>query len=242
MTTALDIINLSLFDAGIIGTGQVASAQDSNNAFTRLNFMLGEWQMQRWLIWGTTDNSVVSTGAQSYTVGPGGNIPYAEVPDRLEAAFFRQLVQSQPNQIDYPLELLQSREDYNNIALKNLQSFPQNIFYDPQDGVTLGAIYPWPVPAPNIYEIHITLKRILSEFTSLSETISLPVEYYNALHWNLCVRLRAAYDLPPKPMDIALAKKSLAVIRGANAAIARLTMPQDLVRPGIYNPYSDQIR
>ncbi len=242
MTTAQDIINLALFDAGIIGTGQVASAQDANNAFTRLNFMLGEWQMQRWLIWHTVDASIVSTGAQSYNVGPGQQIQYVEVPDRLEAAFFRQLVTSQPNQIDYPLELLQSREDYNNIALKNLISFPQCIFYDPGDGVTAGTIFPWPVPQANIYEIHLTLKAILSEFLALNQTVALPVEYYNALHWNLAVRLRTAYDLPPKPMDVALAKKSLAVIRGANAAIARLTMPTDLVRPGIYNPYSDQIR
>jgi hypothetical protein len=242
MTTALDIINLALFDAGVIGQGQVASAQDANNAFTRLNFMIGEWQTQRWLIWGTVDISKVSTGAQSYTVGPGGDFNVSEVPDRLEAAFFRQLVQSQPNQIDYPLELLQSREDYNNIALKNLVSFPQNIFFDPQDGVTLGRVYPWPIPSPAIYEVHITLKRVLSEFLHLNDAVQLPIEYYNALHWNMAVRLRSAYDLPPKPMDVALAKKSLEVIRGANAAIARLTMPTDLIRPGIYNPYSDQIR
>ncbi len=240
MTTALDIINLALFDSGIIGTGQTASAQDANNALVRLNYMIGEWQVQRWLVYHLVDSSKVSTGAQSYTVGPGGDYNVAVRPDRLEAAFFRQLVQSSPNQIDYPLELLQSREDYNNIALKQLASFPQCIFYD--SAFPLGRIYPWPVPQANIYEVHLSLKSVLGEFATLATVISLPHEYFNALHWNLAVRLRTAYDLPPQPMTVQLAKKALNVIRGANTQIARLVMPLDLVRPGVYNPYSDQIR
>lgn len=202
--------------------------------------MLAEWQVQRWLVYHLVDVSKVSTGAQSYTVGPGGDYNVVAAPDRLEAAFFRQLVQSQPNQIDYPLELLQSREDYNNIALKQLASFPQCIFYD--SNYPLGVIYPWPVPQANIYEVHITLKAILTQIAALNTVINLPLQYHNAIYRNLLVLFRSAYDLPPKPVDVALAKKALDVIRGANAQIARLTMPMDLVRPGIYNPYSDQVR
>lgn len=238
--TAGDLLNLALFDAGVIGTGQVASAQDSNNALVRLNFMLGEWQVQRWLVWHLLDMSIVSTGAQFYTIGPGGDIPMTQRPDRIEAAFFRQLVQSQPNQIDYPLDVLEAREDYNNIALKNLSSFPMVLFYD--SAFPLGKLYPWPIMQPNIYELHVSVKDLLTQVATLATTVNLPLEYYNAIHWNMAVRLRTAYDLPPKPADIALAKKALGVIRGANTQIARLTMPTDLQRPGIYNPYSDQIR
>lgn len=240
MAEVNDLISLSLFDAGIVGQGQQANAQDINLAFVRLNEMLDEWALQRWLIWHTVDVAKVSTQAQSYTVGPGGDFNVTFAPDRLEAAFFRQLVQSQPNQIDYPLQLLQAREDYNNISLKSLVSFPQCIFYDP--GVPLGTVFPWPIPQANIYEVHLTLKAILNEFATVNDTITLPREYFNALHWNMVVRLRNAYDLPPRPVDMGLAKKGLAVIRGANAQIARLTLPEDLSRPGIYNPYSDQIR
>jgi hypothetical protein len=161
-------------------------------------------------------------------------------PDRIEAAFFRQLVQSQPNQIDYPLDLLQSREDYNLIALKNLKSFPMTLFYD--SAYPLGRLYPWPIMQANIYELHVSVKDLLTQVAGLSTALSLPMEYYNAIHWNMVVRLRQAYDLPEQPAAIALAKKALGVIRGANTQIARLQMPQDLQRPGIYNPYSDQIR
>lgn len=240
MTTPLDIIKLALKNAGVIGVGQTPLAEDINDAFTLLNWMLGQWQHKRWLVYHLVDLSKVSTGAQSYTVGPAGDINVAKRPDRLEAAFFRQIVQSQPNQIDYPLELLQAREDYNNIALKQLTSFPSYIFYD--SAFPLGVIYPWPVMQPNIYEVHITVKEILAQFTSLSQNIDLPDEYMAAIHYNLTARLYGAYTRPPDPVIIGLAKDALNVIRGANAQIARLQMPTDLVRPGIYNPYSDQIR
>lgn len=239
-TTAGDILTLALFDAGIVATGQVPNAQDSNNALTRLNYMLAEWEHQRWLVWHLLDLSIVSTGAQSYSVGPGGDIDIVRAPDRLEAAFFRQLVQSQPNQIDYPLDILQSREDYNLIALKNLRSFPMTVFYD--SSFPLGRVYPWPIMQPNIYELHLSVKEVLSQIPLLNTVLTFPAEYYNAILYNMAVRLRQAYDLPEQPSAIALAKKSLNVIRGANTQIARLQMPTDLQRPGIYNPYSDQVR
>lgn len=240
MTTVLDIVNLALFDAGVVGTGQVASAQDSNLAFRRLNFMLGAWQVERWLVWHLVDVAKVSTGANSYTVGPGGDFNVTVAPDRVEAAFFRQIIQSSPNQIDYPLEQLMAREDYNNIALKQLQSFPGYFFYDPD--VPLGRVHFWPVAQATIYEMHLSLKAVLSQFTSLAQTVTLPLVYFDALYKNLAVMLREAYDLPPKVMLVQGARKSLNVMRKANNQIARLVMPTDLVRPGIYNPYSDQIR
>jgi hypothetical protein len=240
VTTPIEIINQSLKDAGTLGVGQSALPEDVNDAFTKLNWMIAQWNRKRWLVYHLVDVAKVSTGAQSYTVGPGQDYDVAVRPDRLEAAFFRQVVQSQPAQIDYPLELIQAREDYNNIALKGLTSFPQYIFYD--SAWPVGRVYPWPIPQANIYEVHLTLKMVLAQFTSKTQSIDLPNEYYAAIQQNLTLRLWPAYKQPPDATIVALAKDALNVIRGANTQIARLVMPTDLVRPGIYNPYSDQIR
>ena len=94
----------------------------------------------------------------------------------------------------------------------------------------------------NLYELHITLKAQLAQVANLATAFTLPLVYFNALHYNMVVRLRDAYDLPPKPGSVQLAKAALNAMRKANTQIARLVMPNDLVRPGIYNPYSDQIR
>jgi hypothetical protein len=160
-------------------------------------------------------------------------------PDRLEAAFVRQLIPSGQNLIDFPLQILQAREDYNLIALKTMGTLPQVIFYD--SAYPLGVVYPWPVPQASIYQIHLTLKADLPQFTSLAQTINLPEEYRAALHYNLCARLRPAYQLPPDQSIVALAKDALNVIRGANTQIPRLRMPASLRRNGgRYNIYNDQ--
>ena len=240
MTTPLDIIKSSLKDAGVVGIGQAPSAEDYADGFQRLNWMISQWNRKRWLVYHLVTLGFVSTGAQSYTVGPGCQYDIATRPARLESAFMRQLTQSQPNQIDYPLQILESREDYNNIALKTLTSFPNYIFYDSDWPV--GLIYPWPLPEASIYEVFITVSQVLGQFAAQNQAINLPDEYLAALHYNLAARNCVAYTRPISPDIVALARDSLNVIRGANTQIARLTMPADLIRPGIYNPYSDQIR
>lgn len=238
MTTPNDIVAQALKKSGVLGIGQSASAEDTNDAFSDLNDMVSQWQRKRWLIWHLVDYTIVSTGANSYTVGPGGTINISTRPDRVESAFFRQITQSQPNQIDYPLELIESWETYRLIPIKKLQTFPQYLFYD--SGYPLGTLYAYPVLQANIYELHIQLKEQLNQFTSLGQIISLPLEYIAALKWNLAARLRPSYQMDPDPSITALALESLNVIRGANTQIQRLTMPLELVRGGLYNIYSDQ--
>jgi len=237
MTTPNDIITLALKSAGVLGVGQTASAEDINDSFTLLNFMLAQWQRKRWLIWTLDTFSVACTGAQSYTVGPGGDINCPR-PDRLEDAFFRQNIPSEPNEIDYPLEIIESRETYNRIALKSLGSFPSYIYY--QSDFPIGSIYPWPLPS-NLYQVFISVKTQLAQFTTLTQSVSLPPEYYAAILYNLSARLRTAFQLPPDMSVIGLAKEALNVVRGANVQIPRLRMPVGIVRPGLYNIFSDQI-
>jgi hypothetical protein len=236
-TTALDIITQALKKAGILGVGQTPLAEDVNDAFSDLNDMLGQWQRKRWLVYHLVTYEHVGTGAEYYTVGPAGDFAINPRPDKIESAFFRQLVQSEPNQVDYPLSIIFAREDYNLIALKQLQSFPQYIFYD--SGFPLGKVYPWPLIQSDLYSLHITVKDTLNQFTTLNEVIELPLEYFAALKFNLAIRLRQAYQLPPDGVLVGLAKDSLNVIRNANFQVARLHVPAALIRPGIYNIYSD---
>lgn len=237
MTTPAELIALALIDAGIYGQGQTASAEDTNNAFKRLNWMLSQWSRKRWLVYHLIDVSLTSTGAQSYTIGAGGNFNTPR-PDRLEAAFVRQLLPSGQNQIDYPLEVLQSREDYNRIALKTMGTWPSLVFYD--SDYPLGNLYVWPVPAASQFAIHLGLKQTLAQFTSLAQDINLPPEYEGALFYNLVIRLQASYKIPPDPMIVALAKDGLNVLRGANTQIPTLRMPSAVTNRGrFYNVYSD---
>lgn len=237
MTTALDIITQAMKKAGVLGVGQTPLAEDTNDAFQDLNDMLGQWQRKRWLVFHLVDYAVMGTGNEYYTVGPGQEFDISPRPDKIESAFFRQLVQSQPNQIDYPLSIIAAREDYNLIALKQLQTFPQYLFYD--SGFPIAKAYAWPLIQANLYELHLTVKQTLNQFTALNDVVELPLEYMAALKFNLAIRLRQAYALPPDPVLVGLAKDALNVIRNANLQIPRSQIAQDLIRPGIYNVFSD---
>lgn len=243
--TVRDICIQALKDCGAFGVGQTPLAEDITDAWFRLQTMLEMWNRKRWLVYHLKTILCTSTGAQTYTVGPGGDFDTgvgSTRPDKLENGnFLRQLTQSQPNQIDYPLELLQSMEDYNHIALKQLKSFPGQIFYDPS--WPLGTLYVWPVMQANIYATGICIKESLpAAFANLSSQIGLPYEYIGTIISNLAIMLKPKYGMPIQPGDplAALAKSNLNTLRGANTAIARLQVPADLNRPGVYNIFSDR--
>lgn len=222
--TPIDLIQQCFQISSVFGQGQQPTAADTNRVFIQLNSMIGQWSAQRWLLFHLVDLSVTGTGAQKYSVGIGGDIS-APRPDRLESAYVR-LLSGSPNQpVDFPLAIIPSYENYSQICLKKLNSFPYAIFYD--SGYPLGYIYPWPVPS-NQYEIHIIVKAVIDSFATLTTPLSLPPVYIDALLWNLSARIRPLYGQPPDPSIVAFAKTSLNVVRGANTQIATLSFPSDM--------------
>lgn len=236
MTTALDIITLALKDAGTLGVGQSPLQEDFNDALKTLNGMLAQWQKQRWLVYHLVELTKTATGAQTYTVGPGGDFSIVYRPDQIAYAFARQLVPASPNQVDFPVRMLESREDYARIALKTLTPMPQVAWYDAD--YPLGKVYFWPVPS-TAYEMHIGVKAALQSFANLNDVVNLPPEYEDCIRWNLGARLRPMYQLDPDPTITALALQSLAVVRAANAQIPLARMPWGLRNRNRYNVYTD---
>lgn len=229
------IISLAMKAAGILGQGQTASSAITQDAFDALNAMVGQWAVKRWLIYHLVDATKACTGAQSYTVGPGGDFVFAARPSDIESAYVTQTNSGQ--RIDTPLDILKAREDYNRIAMKSLATFPYTVYYD--NAYPQGLLYPWPVPN-FLYSLTITAKMPLSAFTSLSQDINLPAEYQEALVWNLAARLRVLNQLELDPGVLGLAKAALATVRAANTQIPMLSLPGQVQRHSRFNVYSGQ--
>jgi hypothetical protein len=206
--------------------------------------MLQEWERKRWLVFQLVTLLANATGSNPLTIGPGGAFDTGTGsvrPERLESAFVRQISLPPPNQVDYPLELVQSMEDWSRIPLKTLVAFPKYVFLDP--GWPQGNIYTYPVAQSAVYAIGVVVKAQLpSAFATLATAISLPYEYYIAIVSNLAMRMRSYYAIPTYQGDNlpGMAKDSLNAIRGANTAVARLQLPRDLGSNGRYNIYSDR--
>lgn len=155
MTTARSIIELAMKEAGVLGVGQSLLAEDINDGFTLLNNMLAQWQKRRWLVPNLMEVVAAGNGNKSNLIGPGQYYNSAR-PDKIQAAYFKQLTGGiSANQVSYPLIPIWSYENYANIALKELATWPIYFFYDAK--FPYGNVYIWPIP-DNTYEIHLIVK------------------------------------------------------------------------------------
>jgi len=231
------IVTLAARAAGISGQGQTLSQDMTQTAFDALNAMVGQWAAKRWLVYHLVDSTVnPCTGALSYTVGPSGNFNLSARPTDIESAYVS-MYYGTPQRIDTALEIVKAREDYNQISLKSLSTFPSILYYD--NAYPTGLVYAWPVPT-SIYALTITVKMPLPQFANLTDDINLPAEYQEALVYNLAARLRVLYQLPIDAGVVALATAALGTVRAANTQVQRLKIPDAIGRGGRFNVYSGQ--
>ncbi|WP_242176580.1 hypothetical protein [Pseudomonas sp. MONT-RG-20F-20-E-7-02] len=235
MTTPVELINLALKQAGVLGVGQTATAEDTSDAFKLLNMMLAQWSVKRNVVHQIIDSGLPTTGAQTYSVGIGGDFSIAR-PSKLVGVYCRQL--NPPSlPVDFPIELLQSMSDYGRISLKTMASMPVAAYYDPQ--YPLGVLHVWPVPITG-YEMHILALVPLGQFATPYDDIILPAEYEEAIMYNLAGRLCSFYQIPIPQGVVQLAASALSTIRMANIQVGKMYMPDNLVSGGTYNVYSDR--
>ena len=230
------VITLALKAAGVFGQGQTASADMTQTAFDALNAMVAQWSVKRGLVYELVDSVKACTGAKSYTVGPSGDFVFSTRPNLIDSAYVS-LNYGTPGQTDVPLEIIESHEDYNRLAMKSIGNFPYIAFYD--NAYPAGLLYAWPVPS-SIYTLTITAKLPLVQFTSMAQDINLPPEYQEALIWNLAARIRPLFQLDADATVIGLARASLSTIRQANAQVPLLSLPSGVQRGGRFNVYSGQ--
>jgi len=260
-TTVNDLCVQALKDAGVLGVGQTPLGEDLADAQVRLQWMLQQWERQRWMIFHLVTYIIpcVPNQITPYSVGPGGQIDTAQPsdfnndffqgdsltsrPNQIESAFFQQNTAGGGNlsPIVYPLRLYRAMEDYRRISLPSLTTFPLAAFYDP--AWPLGQLYIWPWPNNAQYSIGIVCREQLPQsFANANNVVSLPFEYFQAIVSNLAIALRPKYGIGTFPGDLlpAAAKLGRDVVSSGSTQIANIQMPADLVRTGNYNIYSDQ--
>jgi hypothetical protein len=230
-----DLIAYAQRASGLLGVGQVALPQDTADAQTALQLMLQQWRQMRWLVF-RLDNVtfLLTAGVGDYTVGAAANTPDVVVngyfrPANIQSCYLRQDLGSGPNSfpIDFPMRVLQSRQQYDQIALKSLQSWPAVIYYDPL--VPNGTLHVWPIPMQPLFSLYIGFQAAIDlageEGAALELDDLLPVETQEAIVYNLAARLCINYAVPVNPALAAAARSTLTTLRTANFALQPLQMP-----------------
>jgi hypothetical protein len=248
--TVGEALFLALRMAGRINDQQSVSegSKDVSDAFTLLMAMMAQWQRMRWLVWAEVESSVISTGKLYYTVGLKQDFNIGR-PDKIHAAFVRLksgnivsdgavLEEQLPfplgaspsfmgaNPVDIPLTIVEAKEDWAHISIKDLRSIPSAVFYDSVWPV--GRAFFWPVPPANTYELHLITKTSLPSYEGLDDPLAMPPEYTAAIIDNLACRIIVASGGQISRELAGQARASLETVRMTNAQIPLLGMPAAL--------------
>jgi len=237
--TVNDVIIAAFRKSGVLGLGQTLDGSDVLDGQNDLSDMLAQWNVKTWLVFERLDTGFVSDGRFTpYTVGPGGNFSLTPRPDRIEAAYLRILSSTPGQPVDQPLRIIPSREEYSNIALKQLVAFPKGVFYDTASPTGNLFVYPWPQGA--LYETHIITKNSFPLVLPLTLDLStLPFETRAAMKFTLARRLRNGYGKKADPELNALAKDALETMRNSHVQVPELKMPSAIMGRSKYNIYGD---
>lgn len=190
MATVRDIGTDALRELGVLATGEVATADDLQYAIDALNRLVDQWASERLMIYTVTRTTkALTSGTQNYSVGTGGDFNVAR------PVFVNDLRYSDsstsPSQ-EYSLSSL-TDDAWALISQKTLTgSLPSAYYYNPT--FPTGTISFWPVPTSTTLTGVLYAPQQVAEFTTLSQTISLPPGYRRMLVKNLAVELGPSYE------------------------------------------------
>lgn len=219
-TTVNKIIEHSLRDIGVLGNGQTANADDVQSAFETLQQMLALWRTSDLEVYAHRNIAVPMTGAMTYTIGIGATVD-TDRPTAILQAIFKDT----PNRTSYPLAILNSLEDWQRIAVKDLPgNIPDAVLYEPTN--SQGTLYVWPQPAAG--EIELTVREPFPIYSTIADDLALPPEYQAPVRFNLDKWLCASFGVPLRPDIAQLAKGTLKQLKNVNTRIRQLEMPDRL--------------
>lgn len=241
MATALDMIKRSMRLARVLRKGEAPDSDESADGLAALNTMLDSWRLERLMVYQIVQGSYSwASGIASKTIGSGGDISAAR-PVRIESAY---AVDSASQW--YPVDVLQMREEYDQIVLKTTSgSVPEWLYMDP--AYPLATIYLYPVPSATI-TLKLNTWQTLQSFAALTTDLALPPGYQRAIEFSLAVEYGAEFKREV-PADV----KAIATM--AKAAVKNINMPSmvaqvdagvaalgQLGQRGRWDIYSDTVR
>ena len=157
----------------------------------RLNMMIKAMQAAGVGLWlNTIYTQVLTAGAVSYELGPA-SAP-TPIPRPLGVVEAR-LVDTSGNELSMTA---MSRDEYMMMPLKSSTGSATQYYYDSQ--LVNGIFNVWPVETDLTKVIKMTVRTPVQDFVNTDDTPDFPIEWADALHYSLAMRLLSVYDVPTK--------------------------------------------
>lgn len=214
--TCIDLIKRAYRLIGVYSIGEAPTADESIDGLTSLNAMLGDWANEGLMVYASTTDAIPLIANNGvYTIGASGDFPANRPQEVLNASYI------QYGLVSYPLAIL-TKEQYNNIQVKSVGGIPTSMMYSadfPNGTITL-----YPVPQATM-TLNLVSKKLLNVFQNLTDVVSLPPGYENAVVFNLAKYLSAEFG-QPLPIQVARqAAGSKRTIKRTNTVVPILKMP-----------------
>ena len=238
--TVQQVLTEALSLIGVIAIDETPTTSELNTALRSANIMLGRWASQHFLVRADTSFSFTLTANQAaYTIGASGADFTATKPLKIYGCYVTD------SSSDYPLEIV-TPDFYDTLTDKNLAtSRPMYVAYDPgaaQQSAHKGTLSFYNTP-DKAYTGQLDYQAYFTEFVNLSDVVTFEPAYYEAIIYNLAVRVfRKFHDAKiPVPEDIAaIAATSLSNLRTLNSTpiLAAIDIPGSM--GGVFNPYTGE--
>jgi hypothetical protein len=232
-----DLIHSSMRLVAGLGHGQSGSTPELADCLTALNLMIDSWNAQDLMLY-TTGRAVYSltSGKQTYTLGPSGADWVATRPQNLDSAGL--ILNNVTPAYERPLRIL-SELEWAHRHIKTLSSpLPLEIYFEndyPNAQVSL-----WPVPQIN-YQVALYTEQALAAFVNLTDTVSLPPGYAEAIRYNLAVRLAAEFGGEAPASVVALAEQLQSTIKRQNFTIEPSRVDREIQGPGRWSIWTGEL-
>jgi len=226
-TSARAIITDAFLTLGVFEPGEVLPASDASFAFGRLQSMQSAWKLEPL----TSPTNVRETfplvankggPANPYTIGPGGDLNTSKPVSDYELVGLGLVLGGTSPAVEIPRTWL-TDDAWQAIQVKTLSNalFTEG-YYNPTYAGGLGTLNLWPVPDNNLHTLVLYRDLPIVSVVSLDASYDLPDGYFDALSYNLAVRLAKPYGQVIAPDLDALARQTLAVAKRANTRLTDL--------------------
>lgn len=209
LTTVADMTKFAMRKLGVLKSGDVPTASEQSDALDYVNAMVRQWSAKRYLTGQLFRRTFTWPAATtSRTIGATGDFVNAR-PQKILGGFARDTT----NLIDYPIVPI-PQEKYEGITVKTIQGIPFWIFSQPTN--TNWNLFLYYVPNKS-YDLTLDILEPFTEYAAGTDALNLPIEYTEALAYNLALRMADDFGVTPSQTIVLFAADALKDIKEARA-------------------------
>lgn len=221
-STAQDIIKDALYEINALAAGEEIGSDDAAFCMRKLNRLFDTFNAREAVIFNVNfTNYQLQTNHQPHTIGPGGDFDTDPKPRPVKIVAANLILQPGVPAVNIPITIRDDAWWANNRVQGLASTYPTDLYYSPD--WPLGACNFWPVPQ-TAYQVQLETWNEFTQVTALTDVISYPQGYWDAIVYTLALTLCPAFEKPANPILVAAQMKAMAAIIGNNSAPLRMDL------------------